>query len=49
MKKKEKSFNWKWIKKNFWNVVAILILWQLIVYVLLSIVIAIFGIELPGA
>ncbi len=49
MKKKGKSFDWSWIKKNFWNVVAILILWQLIVYVLLSIVIAIFGIELPGA
>lgn len=48
MKKKRKSIDWSWIKKNFWNVVGILIIWQLVVYVILSIIIAIFGIDLPS-
>jgi len=48
-KKKGRIFNWTWIKENFWNVVAIFIMWQLIVYILLSIIVWAFGIELPAA
>ena len=49
MKKKLTNFDWKLIKNNFWNVVAITIIWQLIVYVILSIIVAIFGLEMPVA
>jgi len=47
--KGKKIFDWSWIKGNFWNVVAILILWQLLMYLLLTILVTIFGIGVPVA
>jgi hypothetical protein len=47
MKKKVKIFNWSWIKENFWNVVAVMILWQIIVYVIFTLLMTIFKIEIP--
>ena len=28
---KKKTFNWNWVKENFWNVIAIVIIWQIII------------------
>ncbi|MBT3394851.1 hypothetical protein HOA59_01490 [archaeon] len=34
---KKRVLEWKWVKKNFWNVVMVIILWQIMVYAIYSI------------
>ncbi len=43
---KAKLIDWKWIKKNFWNVVLVMILWQLVVFVIFSLLSL--AIPIPG-
>lgn len=46
--KRKKIFNWKWIKDNFWNVVTVMIIWQIIVYIIFSLLVLIFpGLNVP--
>jgi hypothetical protein len=35
---KKKILSWKWIKENFWNVLAIMLIWQIIFAVIFSII-----------
>lgn len=46
MKKQKKSIlNWGWIKQNFWNVVLIWLIWQIVLAIIYAIVVQIFGIK----
>ena len=36
--KKRKILDWTWIKENFWNVVLILIIWEIIVVIIFGLV-----------
>ena len=31
-----KIIDWKWIKKNFWNIILVTIMWQLLLFVIFS-------------
>jgi hypothetical protein len=46
MKKQKKSIlSWNWIKQNFWNVVLIWLIWQIVLAIIYAIVVQIFGIQ----
>lgn len=40
--KRKKIFNWGWIKDNFWNIVAVMIMWDIIVAIIYALLILIF-------
>jgi len=37
-KKKASSYRWPWVKENFWNVLVVIIIWELFKLVIASIV-----------
>ncbi|MFH1376011.1 MAG: hypothetical protein ABIH25_00070 [Candidatus Woesearchaeota archaeon] len=43
---RRKILDWVWIKQNFWNVVLIWIIWQIIVAVIFAIITQLFGIPI---
>jgi len=46
MKKQRRLLNWSWIKENFWNVVLIWLIWQIVIAIIYAIIMQIFGIKL---
>jgi hypothetical protein len=46
-KKKKGILNWNWIKENFWNVVLIWLVWQIVLAIIYAILIEVFNIQLP--
>ncbi|MBS3172570.1 hypothetical protein J4438_03250 [Candidatus Woesearchaeota archaeon] len=45
-KKRKSILNWKWMKENFWNVVLIWLIWQIILAVIYGILTEVFKIQL---
>jgi hypothetical protein len=43
---KKKNFSWGWVKENFWNVVAILIIWQIVITAISLIISLLFDIPM---
>lgn len=45
--KKKGILNWKWIKENFWNVIWIWLVWQIILAVVYAILVEVFHLQMP--
>jgi len=45
-KKQNRLLNWSWIKENFWNVVLIWLIWQIVLAIIYAVIVQIFGLQI---